>query len=493
MSIKKDTIPPKIHDGTTKSLRTTLKESKNGDNNKISYNIQSNKSNKKFKEIIMNKIENNATHNLIHNPNIQRHNKKPLPIIDSHNNVNPDIKWECSMCTYMNLSIMKYCEICETPKQSNNNNDNKENKDCDGDIIIPFKPFNDTTLKDEELARKLMLEESELAKQELKRRHSEDELLAQKLQQELNEMNAVKQTELNEMNADAKLARELQQKFNATETNGNNTNNDINIAKKIQADLEAQQLAVKQKSEHDDELIATRLQLEHEKELLRLEREKIENERAAMLLQAKHEAENMKYLHMKKQREEREKKDAEYALKLQNEIEMNEEKVIELFKHTLKNSKHIVSIEDISGNDKDEIYEKILSEKMKNGNKTRDEMEKYLWHGTKNLNNLQLIIKNGFDRSYNTASAYGKGTYFARDAVYSANGYCGRDNNGLFHILLCKVIVGSCTIGNAQVTAIPKKPDGNEYDCLVNNMNDPSIFVIWRDYHACPAYLVKFK
>eukprot|EP01084_Bolivina_argentea_P275151 469162_1 len=128
MSIKKDTIPPKIHDGTTKSLRTTLKESKNGDNNKISYNIQSNKSNKKFKEIIMNKIENNATHNLIHNPNIQRHNKKPLPIIDSHNNVNPDIKWECSMCTYMNLSIMKYCEICETPKQSNNNNDNKENK-----------------------------------------------------------------------------------------------------------------------------------------------------------------------------------------------------------------------------------------------------------------------------------------------------------------------------------------------------------------------------
>eukprot|EP01084_Bolivina_argentea_P275147 469156_1 len=181
MSIKKDTIPPKIHDGTTKSLRTTLKESKNGDNNKISYNIQSNKSNKKFKEIIMNKIENNATHNLIHNPNIQRHNKKPLPIIDSHNNVNPDIKWECSMCTYMNLSIMKYCEICETPKQSNNNNDNKENKDCDGDIIIPFKPFNDTTV--------------------------------------------------------------------------NNTNNDINIAKKIQADLEAQQLAVKQKSEHDDELI----------------------------------------------------------------------------------------------------------------------------------------------------------------------------------------------------------------------------------------------
>eukprot|EP01084_Bolivina_argentea_P275150 469161_1 len=38
-----------------------------------------------------------------------------------------EIKWECS-CTYMNPSIIKYCEMCETPKQSNNNNDNKENK-----------------------------------------------------------------------------------------------------------------------------------------------------------------------------------------------------------------------------------------------------------------------------------------------------------------------------------------------------------------------------
>eukprot|EP01084_Bolivina_argentea_P097498 175276_1 len=39
-----------------------------------------------------------------------------------------EIKWECSMCTCVNPSIIKCCKICETPKQSNNNNDNKENK-----------------------------------------------------------------------------------------------------------------------------------------------------------------------------------------------------------------------------------------------------------------------------------------------------------------------------------------------------------------------------
>ena len=43
-----------------------------------------------------------------------------------------------------------------------------------------------------------------------------------------------------------------------------------------------------------------------------------------------------------------------------------------------------------------------------------------LFHGT-SAENLANIANQGFLRDYNQASALGKGTYFARDAAYSAS------------------------------------------------------------------------
>ena len=50
---------------------------------------------------------------------------------------------------------------------------------------------------------------------------------------------------------------------------------------------------------HEDELMAQKLQLEHERELLKLEREKFQNERAALALQAKEDADYAKYYEKK--------------------------------------------------------------------------------------------------------------------------------------------------------------------------------------------------
>ncbi len=55
------------------------------------------------------------------------------------------------------------------------------------------------------------------------------------------------------------------------------------------------------------------------------------------------------------------------------------------------------------------------------------------------------------------------------------------------------MIVGSFTVGTEDMKQIPKKPDGTEYDSLVNHFTDPTIFVSWRDFMAIPYYLVKFK
>ena len=271
---------------------------------------------------------------------------------------------------------------------------------------------------------------------------------------------------------------------------------DEQIAKRLQIELEAENQANKlklirqQQQQQSDEMMAQKLQIEHERERLKLERQEMENERAAMFLYEQEQKGHIEYLQKKKDEEERSK----MLIEMEQNRAMDEQSVMDLFRMTVRN-RRIVSVQSIAKNAKNEIYEAILAEKIKksNGGKSRNEIERYLWHGTKNINNINLIINNGFDRSYNRTMGFGKGTYFARDASYSVNGYCGADVEGIFYILLCKVIVGEYTRGSQTYTAIPKKPDHTEYDSMVNCERNPSIFVIWRDYHACPTHLVKFR
>eukprot|EP01084_Bolivina_argentea_P041057 75764_1 len=116
-------------------------------------------------------------------------------------------------------------------------------------------------------------------------------------------------------------------------------------------------------------------------------------------------------------------------------------------------------------------------------------MEQFLWHGIKGTNGndiLTKILKNGFDRSFNQKGKYGKGNYFAKDAAYSVkNGFCGKNSNNYF-ILFCRVLIGHYTNGTKDMKTIPTKVNGKEYDSLVDNKDNPTIFVSWRDYHAIP-------
>eukprot|EP01084_Bolivina_argentea_P257116 433103_1 len=180
-----------------------------------------------------------------------------------------------------------------------------------------------------------------------------------------------------------------------------------------------------------------------------------------------------------------------YWLHLDNEVECEEFKkgkmdiihVKALFYATiLPHAFTIIEVKNIANKDSVNVYESLLKVKCKNGRQKWD-IEKYLWHGTGSIHTLKLIMKNGFDRSYNKVGKFGKGTYFAKDACYSVkNGYCGKDKNNNYFILLCRVIVGQYTIGKSDMKQIPKKLDGTEYDSLVNNLYDPNIFVSWRDF-----------
>ena len=79
---------------------------------------------------------------------------------------------------------------------------------------------------------------------------------------------------------------------------------------------------------------------------------------------------------------------------------------------------------------------------------------------------------------------------------YSALGKCSighSDADGYRYILLCRVIVGDSVLGSKKASKMQLKMDGSEYDTRVDSIKKPSIFVVWRDYTAIPAFLVKFK
>lgn len=75
--------------------------------------------------------------------------------------------------------------------------------------------------------------------------------------------------------------------------------------------------------------------------------------------------------------------------------------------------------------------------------------ERWLWHGT-SADLLYSILANGFLRDYNTTAAYGKGTYFAREARYSLQSrYAKPDEKGIQHLLLARVLVGEPCVGRS--------------------------------------------
>lgn len=79
---------------------------------------------------------------------------------------------------------------------------------------------------------------------------------------------------------------------------------------------------------------------------------------------------------------------------------------------------------------------------------------------------------------------YGHGSYFARDASYSVKyGKC---------IFYSYVLTGDYCQGQALMKDVPIKSNESalKYDSVVNNISDPSIFVVFSDNHAYPAYLI---
>lgn len=131
-------------------------------------------------------------------------------------------------------------------------------------------------------------------------------------------------------------------------------------------------------------------------------------------------------------------------------------------------------------------------DQMKKRNDGKPVTEKHLFHGTdKSL--VDAICDQNFDwRMCGVhGTAYGKGSYFARDASYSNNYATGRERKVMFVAL---VLVGEYTKGQSHYVRPPPKRNGRTfYDSCVNDERDPGIFVIFEKQQIYPEYVIKYS
>lgn len=132
---------------------------------------------------------------------------------------------------------------------------------------------------------------------------------------------------------------------------------------------------------------------------------------------------------------------------------------------------------------------------VKNG---RADNERILFHGT-DANSVPYVNHHGFNRSYagRNDAAYGKGTYFAVDASYSADDIYSRpDSNGRKHVYVARVLTGVYTLGRRGLITPPAKNpfDSTDlFDSATDNIQHPTLFVVFSDNQAYPEYLITFR
>jgi len=120
--------------------------------------------------------------------------------------------------------------------------------------------------------------------------------------------------------------------------------------------------------------------------------------------------------------------------------------------------------------------------------------ERNMWHGT-SLECVQNIALNGFNRGYcgRHGLRLGHGTYFSVNANYSMR-FCDRRSSPRV-MFLAKILAGLWTKGSSDLIEPPHRDNGglSRFDSTVDDIDNPSIFCVFRDYQALPSYLVEFE
>ncbi|KAI4891780.1 hypothetical protein NFI96_017338 [Prochilodus magdalenae] len=153
----------------------------------------------------------------------------------------------------------------------------------------------------------------------------------------------------------------------------------------------------------------------------------------------------------------------------------------------------ILSIERVQNK---ELWEDFQTkrERMRKANKDKKyaEGERLLFHGTKSMH-VDAICNQNVDMRLSGANGtvYGQGSYFARDAKYSHD---FTDRDGERSMFVCRVLVGQYTKGASSYRRPPTKDAiGTLYDSCVDDVREPTIFVVFDRPQVYPEFLITYE
>ncbi|XP_062374349.1 protein mono-ADP-ribosyltransferase PARP12-like isoform X2 [Sardina pilchardus] len=117
--------------------------------------------------------------------------------------------------------------------------------------------------------------------------------------------------------------------------------------------------------------------------------------------------------------------------------------------------------------------------------------EKFLFHGTKS-EYVDAICRENIDWRVcgENGTFYGRGSYFARDAKYS---HQFTNLPGPRSMFVCRILVGDFTLGCLYYNKPPFKNKEKAFDSCVNDIRNPSIFVIFEKSQIYPEYLIQYE
>uniref|UniRef100_F7EJ32 Zinc finger CCCH-type containing, antiviral 1 n=1 Tax=Callithrix jacchus TaxID=9483 RepID=F7EJ32_CALJA len=152
-------------------------------------------------------------------------------------------------------------------------------------------------------------------------------------------------------------------------------------------------------------------------------------------------------------------------------------KVSEYFKASMKNFK----IEKIKKIQNPELLDCFTRKKLQ-----MKVEENLLFYATKRAY-VDSICANNFDWTLHEthATTYGKGSYFAKDAIYSHKN-CPYDAKNIV-MFVARVLVGNFTEGNMTYTSPPPL-----FNSCVDTRLNPSVFVIFHKDQIYPQYVIEY-
>ncbi|MBN3315729.1 PAR14 polymerase, partial [Atractosteus spatula] len=189
--------------------------------------------------------------------------------------------------------------------------------------------------------------------------------------------------------------------------------------------------------------------------------------------------------------------DGEILKKVVLQVNSSEyQKIAQLFNKTSR-QKAIHTIERVQNVHLRRAYW-VKEQHLREKNGPNEVREKMLFHGTA-YNACDSIEKGGFNRSFagQHATAFGAGVYFAVNSSYSANPFFSSpDPNGFQRMYVARVLTGRYTLGKSNMRVPPARSsaDPNDrFDSVVDNPQNPSMFVTFHDDQAYPDYLITFR